>query len=949
MSGWLRGVIKEVPSGDCVVVVSSAQATYAGIQPQATQLRQEKRLILSGISAPRVGRRDGSTQDEQWAWASRENLRKRLVGNNVVFRVDDVIQDKNLEFSTVFDSSNQNAAVMQVASGYAKAKEGSKNEAHQQLKEAEEHAKAKGLGMWSFDGDKKSTQTKSKRKVTQVGDAVSADSLVSKSKAANRKRFPCIVESVGNPHVLKVLIESDESEDPATASYVSATVFLCGVACPLVQRRAPKEGDEKAAPAGPEAFSVRSKVFVETAVLGKDCEVVFEDLDKYGNLYVSLYSQTGSGGTAPTESVQDLLLKEGLARILDWSARMLPSLAASKQRQAEKAAKAGKKNIWHAYVPQQDGAGAAGAGGDFKAVVCEVVSGDTLTLYHLAEKREMRVHLSSLRAPRMPSRANNNVGEPWAEEAREVLRNKLIGKEVTARVEYTRKVPVGGPAPQGANPADQQQRTLTFAKVTYEERKDGVVRPVSVAEVLLARGLALTQKHRSSDNTAENYEDLIEAEAKAQKNKKGIHGGKKPAMQGARLNDLSQGSSAAKSKQFLPFLQRSERVSAVVDYVLSGHRLKLRVPKQALALTFALSDVRCPGRNKPYSDDALRYARLHCMQRDVEIEIEGIDKIGTFVGKLRIVSGNRRVDLSEQLVANGLATVQGYNVPSGSPLLVAQYKAKQNRTNLWKDYKEPEPEEAGASSSSGAGAQKRIESIKIRAVNVVSGGVFYAQKADDATSSLLEEIGSLSLGQSSGDQRFANKETCLCKYAGDNQLYRARVERYDDKTKTYDVFYLDFGNRDRVAAKDMAPIGNLGIKSSSPLAFACKLAWIKPPTLEEDYGYEAAEFLQTMIGGGQVLVCQVEERASEVVQGKKAETVAKVILSDPATNEMVQMEMVKNGLARVERVPKFKEISDLVKTLREEEEVAKKDHLNIWQYGDIGSDDEDGPPAWGRR
>ena len=61
------------------------------------------------------------------------------------------------------------------------------------------------------------------------------------------------------------------------------------------------------------------------------------------------------------------------------------------------------------------------------------------------------------------------------------------------------------------------------------------------------------------------------------------------------------------------------------------------------------------------------------------------------------------------------------------------------------------------------------------------------------------------------------------------------------------------------------------------------------------------------------------------------------------------LEMVKQGLARVERVPKFKEISDLVKTLREEEEVAKKDHLNIWQYGDIGSDDEDGPPAWGRR
>jgi staphylococcal nuclease domain-containing protein 1 len=42
--GWLRGIVKEVPSGDTVVVMA---ATKAGIAP-------EKRLILSSLTAPKL-------------------------------------------------------------------------------------------------------------------------------------------------------------------------------------------------------------------------------------------------------------------------------------------------------------------------------------------------------------------------------------------------------------------------------------------------------------------------------------------------------------------------------------------------------------------------------------------------------------------------------------------------------------------------------------------------------------------------------------------------------------------------------------------------------------------------------------------------------------------------------------------------------------------------------
>ena len=47
--------------------------------------------------------------------------------------------------------------------------------------------------------------------------------------------------------------------------------------------------------------------------------------------------------------------------------------------------------------------------------------------------------------------------------------------------------------------------------------------------------------------------------------------------------------SVAKAKQFLPTFKRQERVSAVVDYVVSGSRFKLLIPKDNLKLTLVLS------------------------------------------------------------------------------------------------------------------------------------------------------------------------------------------------------------------------------------------------------------------------------------------------------------------------------------------------------------------------
>ena len=46
-----------------------------------------------------------------------------------------------------------------------------------------------------------------------------------------------------------------------------------------------------------------------------------------------------------------------------------------------------------------------------------------------------------------------------------------------------------------------------------------------------------------------------------------------------------------KAKQFLPFLQRAGKTEALVEFVASGSRLRLYVPKETCLITLLLSGI----------------------------------------------------------------------------------------------------------------------------------------------------------------------------------------------------------------------------------------------------------------------------------------------------------------------------------------------------------------------
>lgn len=98
-------------------------------------------------------------------------------------------------------------------------------------------------------------------------------------------------------------------------------------------------------------------------------------------------------------------------------------------------------NLWNSYAPTNSNSITSGpvAARTFEAVVCRIISGDTIHIRRTDDaasagkpNAERRIQLSSIRQPQTkdPKQAG------YAAEAREFLRKRLIGKAVTVQMDY---------------------------------------------------------------------------------------------------------------------------------------------------------------------------------------------------------------------------------------------------------------------------------------------------------------------------------------------------------------------------------------------------------------------------------------------------------------------------------------------------------------------------------
>lgn len=838
----------------------------------------------------------------------------------------------------MFVNDRENVALTIVSAGMARVRSagGQQSPFYDDLIKAQDVAAANGLGVHTTDPEAIQNTV---REFNGEFDAQGYFNKIGKDRPVS-----AIVEGALSGSMLKVTLLPEG---------IPAAVMVAGIMCPSMNRRSAPEttttslssqkveangdGAHSSAPSnGPEPFAREARHLTELRCLGKEVQLILQGISQHGMLVATVHHPPAGSLVIENDTFEDLataLMQAGLGRAAEWSLDMMTS-GAFKLRELERAARQTKSGIWHDYVPQKTNT--AKLNDRFHGPVIEIVSGDTIIVLDSLSGVERRVNLSSIRAPRASTR--DRPAESWGNEAKEFLRQRIIGKDVDVSLEYTRKIPLQA--------GSEETRTLSLGTVMISENsKSDEIKVNNVAELLLVRGLAQTVRHRGDEERSAHYEELVNAEDMGKKGKKGMWSSKEPPV--ARFNDLTAPGSGSKARQHLPFLQRAGKMLGVCEAVLGGSRLKIFIPKESVTIAFSPSGVRCPGKEEPFSKEALAFTRSRALQRDVRVEIESVDKLGTFLGSIELVNPPKGItaDLAIDLLSSGLARLQVYGHAKDS-LTQAQEKAKNAKKGIWQLQDSEESSKKAETITNGTEniAHER-KPLNVVVTEVVDANCFYIQDTSEPrTQWITEKLSSAPLEHEKPPLMQLKKgENCIAKFRVDGKWYRARIQGM--LGNDYEVFFIDYGNKDRVKKEDVRSMP-ADLSAVAPQAHQCTLAFTRAPGLNDDYGVEAAERLSELVAGGIKLQC-----IREAVKYNSAEGSSEWLLTlypsgtdTSETGNSINSMLIKEGLCRVNQEHGKGlglEASNAISDLLSQEDEARRQHLCLWRYGDPGDDDDD--------
>lgn len=884
-----RGIVKQVTSGDCIMMRTMTKDGR----------NLEKQVMLANITAPRLARgarRDANPNDiepdQPYAFEAREFLRAMLVGKEVCF-VKETNNNSNVDRGTLYlgkDCNGVNIIEALISEGLAEVRRFKNSEEENRLIALEEQAKSLFKGKWSKDPESDHV-----RNIKWTVD--NATHFVDSHR---QKPIDAIIEYVRDGSTLRCLL---------VPSYNIVTVQLSGIKCPMFKR----EGDIEV----PEPFAEDAKFFVETRLLQKDVKVILEGVANQANgiLLGSILHPNGN--------IAEFLLKDGFAKCVDWSMGVVTG-GADKYRTAEKMAKEAKLRVWKNYTSQSSNISEADK--NFSGKVVDINSGDSIMIKQ-HDGTFKKIFLSSIRPPRSSDykdlkvkadRKNVQLYDvPYLFEAREFLRKKLIGKKVNLIIDYIQ-------------PAQENYPEKLCCTVMLGE--------TNIAEAIVSHGLAKVIRYKQDDDQrSSKYDDLLSAESRAAKKLVGVHSVKEPTTM--KIQDIS--GDVNKAKQFFPTLQRNGRIDALVEYVSSGSRFKLYMPKETCLLTLLLSGLDCPrlGRpaygtnaaqtSDPFAEEAFAYSKGKCLMHECKVEIEAIDKGGNFIGQIWTDEG---VNIAVGLIEQGYAAVykNASNNQYFSLMSAAEQKAKDSKLNRWKNFvEEPVILQEDAAKNE---PQERVVNQKLIVITEVNDNLhFYGQFVDSGSKleGLMSQMRTELEAQPPVPGAYTARvgELCVAKFSQDEEWYRARVLTAPSNGSC-NVIFIDFGNSEKVATTDLAHMP-AGFDTLPAQAHEYALACVQLGADEDDIE-NAVDYFRDLVSAGGEYNMNIEYRNGSIEC---------VTIIDAATKVDIGKKMVMEGYLSVDRTRREKRFAKLLNEYFKVLTAAKQAHKMMWRYGDKEQED----------
>ncbi|KAI8872635.1 hypothetical protein GQ42DRAFT_161125 [Ramicandelaber brevisporus] len=981
-------LVKLAYSGDTVVLA------YGVSRPGHPA--EERQFGLQHVTTPRLGSQKKESDDEVYAYEARNFLRQLAVGKQVKVDVKREVGDREYGHLTLVHNG-EDVATELVRKGWAKVSDqaysfydslldsGRAPRSPEQqerftyiskLVELELQARDEAIGIFG-------ARTKAlTRHQTFEDDPVK---FLNKYKG---KALDGIVEQARDGSTLRVALHLPNWKKPTSVQYI--LVALTAIKTPQFRKGIPDMPDVD------EPFGEEAKLFVESRLLQRQVIVHLEGPATSPNGPFSATVLHPAAG-----NIAKYLLEAGLAKYVEWSASMLTDQNMKQELcNAEAHAKNNHLKLWSAAAAAAAGsasssssepAGASrgvagssassGDGKDYEATVIRIVSGDQLQIRQSRTGAERRVQLASIRQPK----ANVKEEEAYSQQAKEYLRKKLIGKIVRLHADYTK-------------PAVANFDAIDCVTVYVPGTKGTSATDISndIAVQLVERGLAGVIRHRRDDDSrALNYPALVEAEQAAKDKNKGMHSTKPAAP--VELVDAS--ANAARAKSHLFAFQRQGKLGGVVEHVINGSRFRISIPKEKISILFALSGVRAPrvatastAASEPLGAESLEFTVNRCLQRDVEVEFDGVDKAGAFLGTLWIKGENHALSL----LSEGLAHLNEYSAeqnPHTNQLFAAVRSAQSARKGVHVDYTGDDDDDDNNSNESSS-AQKAVspeqdaaaatpaqkQYLDIVISEIVDASHFYIQNASQSSVETLESLMEklrINPPSSAPSTGFTPKVGLLCcaPFSADRQIYRARITKlYNSPSegRLADVLFVDFGNSESVPISELTPLP-AEMSSIPGQAIEARLAFVKTPKRDSEYGEDAYQKFREMVEGRRLVGCvewtssssssSANTRSANTSGGpwggaaaassapKNNSSSAKVInltLFDPqlstSLDTSLNAELVSAGYAVLDKSRCTPAVlaaaSHIVSSVETRQQRAKQTHIGVWEFGDHTLDDE---------
>lgn len=659
-----------------------------------------------------------------------------------------------------------------------------------------------------------------------------------------------------------------------------------------------------------EPFGDEAKFFVESRLLMASVEVRILGESSSGVLVGNIQHPNGN--------IAEPLLKNGLAEVCDWQSSLVGAKNMSSLRKIEQEARKNGLKIWESSGKQTVESLQITPGAKVSATVSRIISADTIVV-RLKDNSESTVQLISLRAPR----SSDSKTAPYVTAAKEYVRRKLIGKQVEVITESIRE-------------ANEQfdERPLVTVKML-----DGTI----VNEDIVANGYANVIRHKKGEIKPIYWDDLIEAETLAVKKKTGING---KAPEPENLVDASE--NAMRAKPYLFTFQNRAKINGIVEHVISSNRFRIALPKEGVKLTLVLGGLaNNSNRESEISKSGLDLANKKLYQRNVVIEIYGVDKIGSFIGNL-LIAGNP-APFQVALLKDGLASVHDrsvYDNKYSAQLLAAEKEAKDARLGVWKDY---DPALDAALNE----VTTKVEDLKIekqyfdvKVTEVLENGLVAFQIINSESTKLktfMQDFREALKRSSKPVSALKRNDIVAAKLSENGKFYRAKVLEVFKSDRKATVQHLDYGTIETISISDIYDMpATHSLSAFKPQAHIAQLSLVNlPPRKQADYYNAAIGFLEDSLLDLQVIACINFSNPSPGVEYDVQFYDTEAVKSDP--NMTINREMVSQGWGLVKKKnlkPFEKLLADEHQKLLDLENEAKSLHVGCWEFGDVEGDED---------